>query len=421
MSSSQARTQLMAGVVVAAGLASVLPAAAESVQARDADGFVDTFGVNIRLWQNQSPYRQDFPLVREKLVDAGFRHVRQRLPVQGEGFFIDAANELAREHGIKHTFGVDTKDVDGRLDISRIDGAIDFGRARVYDATEAYVGPNEYNTGPGGTPKPVDEWVPEFVDYSAALYEKLKRRNGSGGAPPLSIFPVPRRGRSSGPGRRASVTSATSSTRANGHPYPESERPEFERPINQFLGYAPDAWPDRPIQVTETGYHVAVNDPSNGGVLRTRPGASSPPDSSPTTSTAASSAPSSSNSSTRTPTPSGTTASWASACSATTAASAPPTAPSRNPRRPRSPRPRSMPIRAPGTPRRSRPAPSTSPSRPKPATPSSGSCSSSPTARSTSCSGSRWRSTARAAPSPTPTPTWSTPSRRRWSTLPAWR
>lgn len=98
-----------------------------------ADRLVDSVGVNIHLHYDRTLYRDQFPLVKSRLLELGVRHVRDGLEdTQWRGYY-ERHNELGQA-GIKGTF------------ITSPGQSVDLWRSwpsRVPDSFEAYEGPNE--------------------------------------------------------------------------------------------------------------------------------------------------------------------------------------------------------------------------------------------------------------------------------------
>ena len=117
--------------MLAAGLqpAAVVPAQ----QTLGADAFVDSVGVNIHLHYDHTPYRDQFGLVKSRLVDLGVRHVRDGLIDTGWQGYYDRHNELG-DLGIKGTF------------VTSFDQSVPLLASypsRVVRSFEAYEAPNE--------------------------------------------------------------------------------------------------------------------------------------------------------------------------------------------------------------------------------------------------------------------------------------
>ena len=119
----------LAAIVVAT------PGRASAQQVVAADDFVDTVGVNIHLHYEGTAYRDNFPLIKKRLIELGVRHVRDGLVDTTWRPYYDRHNELGAA-GIKGTF------------ITSPQQATDVWTsypARVAQSFEAFEGPNEYD------------------------------------------------------------------------------------------------------------------------------------------------------------------------------------------------------------------------------------------------------------------------------------
>jgi hypothetical protein len=113
----------------------VRPLAALAQEAIEADRFVDAAGVNIHLHYDNTPYRTQFALIKQRLQELGMRHVRDGLiDTSWQGYY-DRLNELG-DIGIKSTLIVTPE--------QSTDVWIQYP-ARVSRTFEAYEGPNEYD------------------------------------------------------------------------------------------------------------------------------------------------------------------------------------------------------------------------------------------------------------------------------------
>lgn len=231
-------------------------AAAGRAPAFEADAFVESVGTNIRHWVSDSPYRQDWDRTLQQLRRAGIRHVRQRLPRPDESWFLRAAGELGREHGIRHAFGIDVRQ-GHHPDVRQLDEALATAR-ELADVTVAYVGPNEYD----GRHHADEHWRQRLLEYQAALYERVHADAALRGrpviAPPMSW---PNLLRQFGPddlGASADV--------ANAHTYLLGLPPEGNAAIRDLLEHCGRVWPGKPIMPTEGGYHTAWAHPSGRGI-----------------------------------------------------------------------------------------------------------------------------------------------------------
>jgi hypothetical protein len=218
--------------------------------ARIADDFVESIGINIRLYNTGSPEYTDYTNTRSLLVQSGIRHVRERLPFSNETVYKQRAINLAEDYGIYHCFGIDTRS-SGALDTSKIDAALNIAE-EMLPAIDSFVGPNEYNlTGRS-------DWISELRTYTEQLDQKLSSRqalqNFAVVAPPIS-------------GNSPTIDFGDVSDwvdYGNGHLYLNGDKPENNSVVNQFVSSVRDAaFPDRDLIATEGGYHSAF-DSGNG-------------------------------------------------------------------------------------------------------------------------------------------------------------
>jgi hypothetical protein len=107
--------------------------AARAQQTAAADHFVDSVGVNVHLHYEYTPYKENFELIRSRLIELGVRHVRDGLiDTRWQGYY-DRHNELG-DAGIKGTF------------ITGFDQSVELLASypsRVIRSFEAYEAPNE--------------------------------------------------------------------------------------------------------------------------------------------------------------------------------------------------------------------------------------------------------------------------------------
>lgn len=127
-------------------------------QSRSAAEFVDSIGVNVHFNQLQTPYVTLFPLVKQKLLESGIRHVRDGAADRLGGFPDRDQSAVFRElgeAGIRVAFifnpNVTKEFVQGFP-------------ARVAPAFEAYEFPNELNAKPDWVAT-LRAWAPVFKSY----------------------------------------------------------------------------------------------------------------------------------------------------------------------------------------------------------------------------------------------------------------
>ncbi len=118
---------------VAAALVLLSSNAVPAQQTVAADAFVDSVGVNVHLHYEHTPYKEQYELVKSRLLELGVRHVRDGLiDTDWQGYY-DRHNELG-DAGIRGTF------------ITSFDQSLALLASypsRVIRSFEAYEAPNE--------------------------------------------------------------------------------------------------------------------------------------------------------------------------------------------------------------------------------------------------------------------------------------
>ena len=219
----------------------VLPAIAKSEQARSADSFVDSIGVNVHLTYNGSAYEKYEEIIKPKLKELGIRHIRDG------GFYDDTYFRKLKELaslGIKSTLqfsGTPTGEVIGIAKI--LEGAI-----------VAIEGPNE----------PDLEWLSNFsyngkkfpegvIEYQKHLYAAVK------GDPDTKHLPVlmPSMGWGKAAERVGSLEDH--GDYGNMHSYPNlGQRPTYDID-SWFIPYGKLMAGSKPLMATEAGYHNLIS------------------------------------------------------------------------------------------------------------------------------------------------------------------
>lgn len=155
-------------IVPLAAAMAVVPASAVAQQTIAADRFVDSVGVNIHLHYTGSVYTKQFPLLRERLIELGVRHVRDGLVDSNWRPYFERHNSLG-EAGIKGTF------------ITAPEQSTELWAgypARMSKTFEAYEAPNEYNI---KARKP---------NWAQILTETVKRLHTLKDIPGVAHFPI---------------------------------------------------------------------------------------------------------------------------------------------------------------------------------------------------------------------------------------
>lgn len=214
------------------------PAAAAAEPSLPADRFVDSVGVNVHMTYGDTAYR-DRSRLADKLSQAGIRHVRDGLSYNTQ-YAYDTFNQLAAR-GIRTTFimGDPTEQRD------TLDQLVTTLRTKVPAAAEAAEGPNEYSY--SGDP----QWVANLRDYQTRMFNRLKQD------PALAHLPVLAPSLITWQDHALLGDLRSALDFGNKHSYPGGDIPESN--VDSELRDAARVSGDRPVYVTESGYHNALN------------------------------------------------------------------------------------------------------------------------------------------------------------------
>jgi hypothetical protein len=211
-------------------------AAPPPVAARPADGLADGVGINIHLLYSKTAYA-DFPAVRGALNELGVRHIRDKLG----NFRRDQygwLNTLAGD-GIKANLTVDTA-----TDLHEIPARLDMIAENLTGAVESIEPPNEYNM--SGSPT----WASDLRAYQHELYKQARSR------PRLDDIQVLGPSLALRTGYAEVGDLSASLDVGNLHTYPGGFVPT--RNIDLQLDNQRIIAGDKPVVVTEAGYHGAM-------------------------------------------------------------------------------------------------------------------------------------------------------------------
>lgn len=214
-------------------------AAAAPVPARSADSFVGSIGVNTHFYYSDTPYVENFSLVKQRLTELGVRHIRENIAPNERPDQYQRLRELAAS-GIK----ADLILGDPRNGISTLDHMISVVKNELSGAVDAVEGPNEFNA------QGVENWVPMLREYQQHLYTAVKSTSA------LSSLTV------IGP----SITNWSDAEKLGdmsemldvGSAHPYTSRPP-ETVVTESLERAAQTAGTKPAFTTETGYHTALN------------------------------------------------------------------------------------------------------------------------------------------------------------------
>jgi hypothetical protein len=214
-------------------------AAAAPVPARSADSFVGSIGVNTHFYYSNTPYVEDFSLVKQRLAELGVRHIRENIAPNERPDQYQRLRELSAL-GVK----ADLILGDPRNGISTLDHMISVVKKELTGAVDSVEGPNEFNA------QGVENWVPMLREYQQHLYTAVKSD------PALSSLTV------IGP----SITNWGDAEKlgdmsgmldvGSAHPY-TSKPPETV--VTESLERSAQTAGTKPAFTTETGYHTALN------------------------------------------------------------------------------------------------------------------------------------------------------------------
>ena len=140
-------------------VATMRSAQAAPENARSADEFVDSIGVNTHLYYDSSVYYQKYDsLIKPKLQQLGVRHIRDGVTRNLNGY-MDRLKELATL-GIRSTLICDPRDITPQAAVSLV-------KELGTNVVEAVQGPNEYNLSGDGN------WVNNLRNYQQQLYTAI--------------------------------------------------------------------------------------------------------------------------------------------------------------------------------------------------------------------------------------------------------
>lgn len=233
---------LSAAVLIILGALASGPAEGALRQARSAQAFVDSIGVNTHLNYFDSVYG-NYPLVKSKLTALGVRHARDRAHLSSDpnynqkmyGMYKNLAASGVRFNLIVDLRFSNLRSVDGQK-VSKIAGMAGA-------SLNSFEGPNEYNKSGDAA------WASTLTSYQRDLYASVKG-NASTAKVPVIAGAVGRPYPSVMPDLSASVDYG------NARNYPGS------RAIPEITTYniteARKVSGTKPLVVTETGYHNAT-------------------------------------------------------------------------------------------------------------------------------------------------------------------
>ncbi|MEM8529942.1 MAG: hypothetical protein AAGF95_03815 [Chloroflexota bacterium] len=218
------------------------------LQARTADRFIDTIGVNTHLHYTDTVYGQSFDeIIKPKLLASGIRHVRDGAYTSDDHrrdhFYYQRVRALAAE-GIRFNL-ITSMDTEWgtATDYTKLEDVY----AWTDGAVESFEGINEPDL------QDVDNWVPIVRKAQKQLYTTVK---DSPDMQHIKVFgPSP-----------VWATKELGDLSAyldygNVHPYPGGKMPtgkEYGQSTETIIADAQVNSGDKPVMLTETGYHNAL-------------------------------------------------------------------------------------------------------------------------------------------------------------------
>ena len=212
-------------------------------KASSAAAFINSIGVNTHLSYFDSTYG-NFALVKRDLASIGIRHLRDGIHLQDSAYSARLYGrwiELGRL-GIRFDAVLDPRNKLGPVTPALLQQIEQLAG----DTIESFEGPNELDI------SGMADWAVVDRDYQRSIFSSVQSLSG---APrPLAIAPslaFVRNGRAFG-------GSAGGFDEANLHSYPAGKMPSAVFPEQADLARA--VFGDKPIAITESGYHNALND-----------------------------------------------------------------------------------------------------------------------------------------------------------------
>ncbi len=220
-----------------------------SVRARSAASFIDTMGVNTHLHYQNTVYDTRYKdLIKPRLLELGIKHIRDgtytHARAENDEFYYQRLRELAAT-GIRFTLGTALTTSHGEgTDLNKLADVF----ARTNGAVAAFEGLNEPDLFISG------DWIGRTREAQKRLYETVK------GNPALRNVKV------IGPSPVWEAKELGDLSRyldyGNSHPYLGGKSPtddEHNTTTWTVLAKSSATSSKKPIMITETGYHNAVN------------------------------------------------------------------------------------------------------------------------------------------------------------------
>jgi hypothetical protein len=214
-------------------------------QARAADSFAESLGVNVHLTYFDTGYG-NFDVIKKRLMDLGVHHLRDGAQLTADriynNVFYGRLKDLASA-GIKFDLIFDPRSSVGELTNTKLNAIA----AMAGNSLEAIEGPNEYDNS-------VDrKWAYTLREYQSALYQTVKADPATRELPVIGPSFV------HAESRDAVGNLAPYLDYGNLHSYPGGKIPSSSFQNDDEIRRARAVSGTRPLISTETGYHTAVS------------------------------------------------------------------------------------------------------------------------------------------------------------------
>jgi len=213
-----------------------------------ADQLVDSIGVNVHMWFQNTPYLNSYSTVKAKLVASRLRHVRDMLAIDrptAPPMWLDlATNGIKTGYIFTPGWAPSMSAYTNFLFTNNLLKTVDY-----------FEGPNEYDS----VAATDTNWVADLTNFQASLYATVK------GSSMMSAYPVlaPSFLINHAADRTAVGDISAWSDFGNCHPYPGGYLPSAAQTTNEIAACAINTG-SKAIYITETGYHNATNGPYDG-------------------------------------------------------------------------------------------------------------------------------------------------------------
>ena len=216
--------------------------------ARSASAFIDSVGVNTHLGYDNQPYGRAWPMIRDRLIELGIRHIRDASHPDLTRLkdVVPRMRELA-------SLGIRGNLLSGdplmRYGSGTIDQHLAWVRKNVRHFVESLEGPNEYDH-----PSDDPNWQRTLRSYQCEWAQKIRADPVLAGK--RVIGPSP-----GGVGFATLGDLSACLDAGNLHPYPGSWAPNTSNAgdLSVQMSDAQKVSASKPIWITETGYHNAIN------------------------------------------------------------------------------------------------------------------------------------------------------------------